>query len=89
MGWNLLGSGESNIKTSRIIEEADPLVFIRSDTGQDDEVFLPTLERVNTGYLNLLKYKIKLETMHEKRSTMGVRSDQVWQKQACIVAEAR
>ena len=53
----LLRPGEGHIQTSWIIQETYPLMFIGSDTRQDDKVFLSTLERINTGYFYLLQNK--------------------------------
>lgn len=50
----LPGSGESHVETSWVVEEADALVLVGSDTGQDDEVLLSALEGIDTGYLHLL-----------------------------------
>lgn len=47
-------SSESHVQSARIVEETDSLVFIGSDTRQDDEIFLSALEGINAGNLNLL-----------------------------------
>lgn len=50
----LPGSGQRHIETSWVIQEADALVLVSSDTRQDDEVLLSALERIHAGDLNLL-----------------------------------
>lgn len=51
----LPGSGQRHIETTWVVQEADALVLISSDTRQDDEVLLPALERIYTGDLHLLQ----------------------------------
>lgn len=51
----LPGPSERHIETSGIIEEADALVLIGPDTGQDDEVLLSALKGVHAGYFHLLQ----------------------------------
>ncbi len=48
-------SSESDIQTTWVVEKADALVLIGSDTGQHDEVFFSSLERVDTCYLDVLQ----------------------------------
>ena len=50
----LLGSGQRHVETTRVVQEADALVFIGTDTRQDDEVLLSALEGVHAGNFHLL-----------------------------------
>lgn len=50
----LLGSGEGHIETTRVIQEADALMLIGTNTRQDDEIFLSALEGIHTGNFHLL-----------------------------------
>ena len=51
----ILGSGQGDVKTSRIVQKSDTLMFIGSYTREDNEILLSALESVYTGYLNLLQ----------------------------------
>jgi len=46
---------QGNIQTSRVVKKADALVFIGPHARQHDEIFLTSLERVDTRHLNLLQ----------------------------------
>ena len=50
----ILRSRQSDVETTRIVQETDALVFIASDTGQDDIVLFSTLESVYTGDFDFL-----------------------------------
>lgn len=50
-------SCEGNVQTPGVIQETNSLVFIRSDAGQNDEIFFPSLKRIHTCNLNFLKVK--------------------------------
>lgn len=58
----LPGPGESHVETAWVVEEANALVLVGSDTGQDDEVLFSALERINAGYLHLLRTAKKQES---------------------------
>lgn len=50
----LLGSGQRHIETTWVIQEANALVLIGTNTRQDDEVLLSALESIHAGNLHLL-----------------------------------
>lgn len=50
----LLGSGQRYVETTWVIQEADALVLIGTNTRQDDEVLLSALEGVHAGNFHLL-----------------------------------
>lgn len=50
----VLGTGQGNVETARVIQETNTLMLIGSYARQDDEVLLSTLKRVNAGDLYLL-----------------------------------
>jgi hypothetical protein len=51
----VLGTGQSDVQTTRILEEADTLVLVRTHARHNDQVFLATLEGVHAGNFNGLK----------------------------------
>lgn len=55
--WSLLCSGQSHIQTPGVVQEANALVLIGTNTRQDDEIFLSALEGIYAGYFHLLHKK--------------------------------
>ena len=51
----LLGSGQRHVETTRVIQEADALMLIGTDTRENDEVLLSALEGVHAGNFHLLQ----------------------------------
>lgn len=50
----ILGASESDVESSRVVQETDPLVFVAPDTAKDDIVFFSALECVHAGNFDLL-----------------------------------
>mmetsp|Transcript_4907 Transcript_4907/g.13793 ORF Transcript_4907/g.13793 Transcript_4907/m.13793 type:complete len:216 (-) Transcript_4907:1037-1684(-) len=50
----VLRPGEGHVEAARVVQEADPLVLVRSHAGEEDEVLLPALEAVDARDLDLL-----------------------------------
>jgi hypothetical protein len=50
----LLCSCKCYVKSSWVVEEPDALVVIGTDAGEHNEILLTALERIHTGYFNLL-----------------------------------
>ena len=46
---------QGDIQSSGVVQKANALVLVSSYTGQHDEIFLTSLERVNTRHLDLLE----------------------------------
>lgn len=51
---SVLGSRQSDIETAWIVQETNALMFVASDTAENNIIFLATLEGVNTGDLDFL-----------------------------------
>ena len=51
---DVLGPGQRNVQTTRIVEKADALVLVGTHARQYDEVLLATLERIDAGHLDFL-----------------------------------
>ena len=49
-------SCKGNIESPGVIEKANALMLVGSDTGEHNEVLLSALEGVHTGYLNVLAH---------------------------------
>ena len=45
---------KAKFKTSRVIQKANSSVLVTSDATENDIVFFAALERIDTGYFNLL-----------------------------------
>lgn len=52
---SLLGSGQCHVESTRVIQEADALMFIGTDARQDNEILLPALESIHAGNFHLLQ----------------------------------
>lgn len=50
----VLGAGQRDVQTTRVVQEADALMFVRADARHDDDVFLAALEGVDGRDLDLL-----------------------------------
>ena len=51
---HVLSSCEGHIKSTGVVEEANPLMFVRPNTGKYDEIFLSSLKCINAGNLDFL-----------------------------------
>jgi len=50
----ILCTSQSHVQTTRVLQEADALVFVASDAAQNDIILLSSLESIDTGHLNIL-----------------------------------
>ena len=50
----LLGSGKSYVQTAWIVQEANALMFVGSDTRQNDDVLFSALKGVHASYFDFL-----------------------------------
>lgn len=50
----VLGTSESDVEASRIVQETDSLVLVAPNTAEDDIILFSALERVHAGNFNLL-----------------------------------
>jgi len=51
----ILGSRESHVESTSVIQEPDPLVLVGTYTGEDDVIFLTSLEGIHTCHFKLLE----------------------------------
>jgi hypothetical protein len=50
----ILCMSQSQVQTTRTIQEADALVFVASDAAQNNIILLSSLESIDTGHLDIL-----------------------------------
>ena len=66
----ILGSRESHVESTSVIQEPNPLVLVGTYTGEDDVIFLTSLEGIHTCHFKLLEREggaeMKEEWMNEK-----------------------
>lgn len=67
---SVLRSSQSNVQSPGIVQETNALMFVTSDTGQDDVVLFTALERIDTGDFNflvkvLLERSVVLHVVHD------------------------
>jgi len=62
----MLGSCDGNIHSSIVAHETEALVFVWSNTWEDDNVFLTTLESIHSINLEVLLWAINLKIVSDK-----------------------
>ena len=76
----ILGASESDVQSSRVVQETDPLVLVAPNTAKDDVVLFSALECVHAGNFDLLiqvllERAIKLHVVDDVRTLSFVWCD--------------
>lgn len=77
---SILGTSECNIESPRVAQESDTLMFVASDTTENNVLLFSALESIDTCYLDLLveffaQRAMRLHILHQIRSLAFVWCD--------------